>query len=254
MFDFNKSFGDFVTEYMRGQSASYEEMEELVADLSAEWAALPQAALGGKSPVEYINGLSDGAELVSMMCSYADRGGVFPYILDKIERVPSAGPHLISLLSSDASDEAKHYAVNLLTGMDKIPHKLFVSMLFTDVSDDLKAVLAETLCRDADIVKDDLIAATKGNADNALIGEILSYCSKDDRVYKYLTSFLALSGDLPMSAGFLARYGDDRAISVLREAADDCNYYELTELRNAIEALGGELDITRYKDTAEETE
>ena len=45
------------------------------------------------------------------------------------------------------------------------------------------------------------------------------------------------------AARLLGRYGDERAVGPLKAllAATDISYYEYMELRNAVEALGGEV-------------
>ena len=53
--------------------------------------------------------------------------------------------------------------------------------------------------------------------------------------------------NVPMMAGYLASYGDERALSYLLDkiSEDGITYDEFQELKYAIEALGGECDGER---------
>ena len=54
-------------------------------------------------------------------------------------------------------------------------------------------------------------------------------------------------------AGYLAKIGDDRALPELLEAAkeDKLRYLDYIEIRNAIEALGGDCPEREYSDDPE---
>ena len=78
--------------------------------------------------------------------------------------------------------------------------------------------------------------------------EILSHTQKDDRVFNVLVEeFVANKDKVQIYAGYLSKYGDDRALPVLFEAIEQENitYADFEELRFAIEALGGEYDKVR---------
>ena len=53
--------------------------------------------------------------------------------------------------------------------------------------------------------------------------------------------------NVPLYAGFIGKYGDERAMTYLYPALDNCNYVDFTEIRNAIEQLGGTVD-DEYRD------
>ena len=70
--------------------------------------------------------------------------------------------------------------------------------------------------------------------------------SRDDRITEILCRELkADEKNLALNAGYVARYGDERALSVLSDlvAKDGLTYYDFKELKNAIEELGGECEV-----------
>lgn len=78
-----------------------------------------------------------------------------------------------------------------------------------------------------------------------LIAEILVNAPKDERTYKLLTELFLNGGNVPLYAGYLGKYGDERAAAMLYRALDDCNYLEYLEIKNAIERMGGIVDDDR---------
>lgn len=248
MFDFNKSFADFVKKHMQSEKMSYEDIEDIIADLSVEWAIIPLDALGGKSPTEYIDSLSDARLLVDLLIMQSD-SSVMPQLEDKIIETPATTPILIDRLSADIGSDAKKNILRMLIGQNEMPPSglLFDCLLSEVGEDDLVRSYVSWMSFSPDKTVDELLrdAIDFDEEKRAIVGEILSYAKKDDRIYLYLVELFYSINDLPHMASLFARYGDERAIEVLKSAAEDCNYFEFIELRNAIEALGGELDTNR---------
>ena len=73
--------------------------------------------------------------------------------------------------------------------------------------------------------------------------KILSNCKDDDRVFDILVAeFAKNQKEIPLYAGYLAKYGDKRALPFLLASIEKekISYADFEELRFAIEALGGE--------------
>ena len=116
-------------------------------------------------------------------------------------------------------------------------------------------VMTEALCKHADLVKEDVIKAYNPNGIGAeSFEEVFSNMSKDERVFKLLyASFLNSKTNLAINASYLAKYGDDRALTVLYSTIKrkDISIIEYSEIKNAIEKLGGEVeDDGRFVKTA----
>lgn len=79
--------------------------------------------------------------------------------------------------------------------------------------------------------------------------EILSRAKKrDEGIFRILLDeFLSDVGRVPMHAGYLAAYGDERALPYLMKKIEDrsIGFVEFQELKYAIEALGGEYNEPR---------
>ena len=70
----------------------------------------------------------------------------------------------------------------------------------------------------------------------------------DERIYNYAESaFRNRPERRALFASYLAKLGDERAIEILRPALQyvDLGYLDYIEIRNAIEALGGEVEEER---------
>ena len=81
------------------------------------------------------------------------------------------------------------------------------------------------------------------NAFLFLASDMASYITGDDRIYDLLVERFAMREEKrALFASYLAKLGDDRAIPMLKEAAQspDINYLDYVEVVNAIEELGGE--------------
>ena len=69
----------------------------------------------------------------------------------------------------------------------------------------------------------------------------------DERIFRYLLqAYRSTESDRAVMAAYLGKYGNPEAIPVLQQSlqAGGLNYLEWTETRNAIEELGGEVNIS----------
>ena len=82
-----------------------------------------------------------------------------------------------------------------------------------------------------------------GQTGRDIFADILSNYPGDERIYELLAERFATRDERrALFASYLAKLGDERAISMLKEAAQspDINYLDYVEVVNAIETLGGE--------------
>ena len=250
MIDFDKKFQNYFEKWVQDNAGkyTYDEMEDRIPQIYDEWLNVSDEDLCGKSANEYVNQMS-AAELIGYFVqSYEvdmDPGSV---ILDRIEEVPECAEPLKALLDSDKSDVIKISAANLLHEMNKsdIAVKPLISWLFSfDESSDLKDVAVEILVDYADEVKEEILSRIDELTDlntKTLAAEILVNADKDERTYALLCELFESRTNVALHSGYLAKYGDERAAAMLYKALDDCNYLEFTEIRNAIEILGGVVD------------
>ena len=107
----------------------------------------------------------------------------------------------------------------------------------------------EYLLEDCEPVVDEMVerfAVAEGETGKMLI-EILAEYKGNPAVYMGLVSYLYRGEDVALYARLLGKYGDERAIDVLKSFAEeydlDCNEY--MEVRNAVEELGGYFEDDR---------
>ena len=117
--------------------------------------------------------------------------------------------------------------------------------VLTDESKDYSVRLEayEFLLEDCEEAVDEMLEklyVSDGETGKMLI-EILSEYKGNPAIYMGLVSYLYKGEDVALFARLLGRYGDERAIDVLKSFAQeyDLNYNEYMEVRNAVEELGG---------------
>ena len=153
---------------------------------------------------------------------------------------------MVKALNAEESEEFTAYLMNMLSDMKgKIPKERYMEFAFCDYPDSVGELATEFLCEIADEVRTAVIEQYESASDRAKerIAEILSRAGKDDGAFNVLLSeFIKHGENLPLYAGYLARYGDERALPYLTAAAENekISYADYEELRFAIESLGGE--------------
>ena len=197
--------------------------------------------------MQYFADMSD-AQLCETLKEYILQDVPVPDFL--VEELSSRGavPELMALLN-ETDEELVMYALGAL-GPDRRAVPRYAAMLGEDAYDEhVKDHLAELLKERADDAADAMLALAKTeNAPYAL--EVLSKVKKrDERVYAVLLSAFRAADEeeLPLYAGYLASYGDERALPVLLSEIEreDIGFVAFQELKYAIEALGGEYEKER---------
>ena len=107
----------------------------------------------------------------------------------------------------------------------------------------------EYLLEDCEPVVDEMVerfAVSEGETGKMLI-EVLAEYKGNPAVYMGLVSYLYRGEDVALYARLLGKYGDERAIDVLKSFAEeyDLDYNEYMEVRNAVEELGGYFEDDR---------
>lgn len=251
--DFDKMFENYVMNWYKEHSGSFEsvdDMEELMPELYREWAESPCEALGGIAPRRFFDNIKEPAELIEILIGTSEgESNPCSLLLDRIGQDKSCAPQLVKVIEENRNPKLTMIAVNLLKEMDAAhPVRLYLSYLKdTNTDPDLKELIVEVLSGCADDAAEDLYDML-GSADlglKTLIAEILVNAKKDERTYALLTELFGTGDNIPLYAGYLGKYGDERAASMLYRALDTCNYMEYLEIKNAIERMGGVVDDSR---------
>ena len=247
---FNRRMADMLEKH--AQEHTEEEWEDIIAQAYAKFGDTVVRKIG-KTPREYFRAMSD-AGLVETLKEYLlEEMPVSDFLCEEIEK-RGVFPELLSLLG-ETDEELVHYAINLI-GTDKGARKRYAEMLSSDDYDEhVKDAVADVLKQVADSVLEEMLLLA-GTENKAYALEILSRLKgKDERAFRcLLDAFLSADKkDMPLYAGYLASYGDEKALPyLLEEIEKDVGFVAFQELKYAIEALGGE--YTKQRDFSADPE
>ena len=229
---------------------------EMAEKLYAEWADAPCAALDGCSPRAWFARLDTPEALVEALTAYA-RADMEPpeLLLDRFFDVGAVCAAPLEALARDGGESAalRAQALDLLNGLDeaRAVRTAIDAVLAARESNAFCELAAEIL---ASRVDTDVAARLLDGYDAApdfartLILEALCNFPGDARVYERMLEMLKNRPEQRADAArLLGRYGDARAIEPLTVllGLTDIGYYEYMEVRNAVEALGGEVENER---------
>lgn len=247
--DVDAIFDEYLNDFIEKNAGvlSAVEIEKKIEELYLEFGNIPCDKLGGKTPLEYF-GSMDSDRLLELLKEGIDEGeSVSDYLCKTLESRLDCEEALTEM-ALEGEEELAVCAINILGAMGskkslvKFVEALSEKKLPSVISD----VLTEAVCKNADAVKEEVIKAYKPTGIGAeSFEEILSNMSRDERVFKLLYAcFLNNRASLALNAQYLAKYGDERALTVLYSTIkrQDISLLEYSELKNAIEKLGGEVE------------
>lgn len=248
LIDFDEKFNRRMAKFLEKHAGerTEEEWEDVIAAAYRKFGDTVLAEIG-TTPRRYFADMADG-QLVETLKEYLLQDIAVPDLLcEELER-RGAVPEVLALLH-ETDEDLVLYAIHFI-GADPRAAARYAEMLTEDAYDEhVKEELAENLQAMADAAADALLPLLNGRArDYAL--DILSHVrERDDRVYSaLLNAFRAADEeDIPLYAGYLASYGDERALPALIDAIarEDIGFVAYRELKFAIEALGGSYDEER---------
>ena len=243
LIDFDEKFNRKLAKYIEKHAGerTEEEWENFIAEEYGKFGDTYLNEIAG-TPRQYFSGMSDSA-LVETLKEYLLQGISVPDFLCEELEARGVFPELLSLLQEE-DEELVLYALNII-GADPRAFGRYIEMLSEDAYDaHVKDSIADLLKTRADDAAEGVLPLV-GTKSGAYALEVLSKVKKrDDRFYNaLLQAFLqADEADAPLYAGYLASYGDERALPALLSEIErqDIGYILFQELKFAIEALGGE--------------
>ncbi len=241
LYDFDAMFDKKLSEYMEKNAGKYTEKqwEDIIPGLYKKFGDTKISALNC-SPNAYYAAMGDAA-LVKTLCAHLKQGvPVSEYLCNAIESRNAPGL-LLPLL--DGSEDEKEYALNLIGSAEEALPKLMSMLCDPSSSEDIKNRCVDLVKEKADVVAAEAKRNYHSGTEKEYMLEILSRTVvKDDEVYNILINeFRSDPENVPMHAGYLAAYGDERALPVLLDKIDEdgITFVEYQELKFAIESLGG---------------
>lgn len=252
--NFDRAFERYMAEWMKENSEKYKDdmdvIEDMMPDVYLEFLKKPADFLDGIAPQDYFEQFDNADMLVSWLCDYIAQGVPVPDLL--LERVTVLGdPAEKSLLAlvarDDLPEETQMTAISLLREMEsKAPMQRYVDYIASlEEPSDKGDLCAEALMSMGESVVEPILAALSGAGQTGrdIFADVLSNYPGDERIYELMIErFVTRDERRALFASYLAKLGDERAIPMLKEAAQspDINYLDYVEVVNAIEALGGE--------------
>ena len=248
LYDFDGMFDKRLSEYISKNVGKYkeEEWEDMIPEMYAKFGNTVLKSLG-TSPNGYYAAMSP-EELVKCLRAHVKNGvPVSEFLCKAIEARPGCEGMLLPLLEN-GEEGLKQHVVNIL-GSSPAAIPVYMRMIEREEDEDFKNQCVDFIKENADLVKEQALENYKNGVEKPLMLEILSKVKeRDGRVYDILLAEFLSGEDVPMHAGYLASYGDERALPYLLEKIDEegISYIEYQELKYAIEALGGE--YTKQRD------
>ncbi len=200
----------------------------------------------GDSPKGFYKKLSDEQLVAALTTHLKKQVPVSEFLYSELENRNAFGlvAHLL-----DGSDSEKECAVNLIGSDERVLDK-YLEMLVSDKTDvDLKSRLADLLKEKADLVSDKAVKYYGRGVEKEYMLEIMSRSViRSDKIFDILVKeFRCDIDNVPVCAGYLAAYGDERALPYLLDKIDEegISFIEYKELLLAIESLGGTYDKRR---------
>ena len=252
--DFDKEFERYITVWMKEHSKeykNYDAMEAAMPQVYEQFLDTPVNWLAGAKPGEYFNQFDNPKQLVNWMEDYCKQRIPVPDML--MNRISELGKEaedaLMNLLRKErAPREAVMQAMTLLREIESTaPMAYYISLQLErrEGEDELADNALESLSDMGEKAVDEMRAALdKANSEGkvALLTLLCNYPG-DENVFKTaLNLFQMMPEQVAVLADCLCKLGDERALPALKKVAgsEETPYLDYIELRNAIEALGGE--------------
>ena len=252
--NFDRAFERYMAEWMKENSEKYKDdmdvIEDMMPDVYLEFLKKPADFLDGVAPQDYFEQFDNADMLVNWLCDYIAQGVPVPDLL--LERVTALGDSaeksLLALVArDDLPEETQMTAISLLREMEsKAPMQRYIDYIASlEEPSDKGDLCAEALMSMGESVVEPILAALSGAGQTGrdIFADVLSNYPGDERIYELMIErFVTRDERRALFASYLAKLGDERAIPMLKEAAQspDINYLDYVEVVNAIEALGGE--------------
>ena len=264
--NFDDKFADFMSRWVKEHGSEYRNYDAMEADMPRIYMLFlntPARWLDGVTPGAYFTQFEDAKDLVDWMCEYCRKEIPVPELL--LEQIQAVGKpcerRLLALLkdeSEEINEEARMTAIGLLRDMEStLPRSLYIDwQLERAVQDDLADNALDSL-RDMgeSVVQPILQVLSRANAagQEAFLDILVNYPGPKQVFDLAVRLFRENPTRRALFASYLGKLGDDRALPVLMEAANDdkCGYMDFIELRSAIEELGGEAPKREFFEDAE---
>ena len=247
LIDFDGLFDEKLAQYMSENKEKHTEKqwETVIPKLYKKFGDTRIAKLGC-TPKEYYARMSD-SELVATLTAHLETDIPVPEFLCNEIETRGQAQTLLPLLKSEDTQTVS-YAINLIGDDESAFEEYFAILEENRLDEEIRSDVTDILRLHADEVLAKAIAIYRSGKAQVYMLEILSRVkNRTDEVYDLLMTAFKTAEDTSVYAGYLASYGDERALGELLRRIEDrsIGFVEFQELKYAIEALGGEYDEPR---------
>lgn len=247
LIDFDGLFDEKLAQFMEENKDKYTEKqwEDIIPKLYKKFGDTYVSKVKC-TPKEYYAKMTE-EELVDTLRAHIQQDVPTPeFLCAEIESRGEAKTLLPLLFDEDVF--AVSYAINLI-GDNAEAYDAYFEILTKELADeDVRSDVTDIFRLHADELKERVLDNyAKGLGDEYML-EILSRVKeRDERVYEILLSAFLSGENTAVRAGYLAAYGDERALPSLLKKIEEqtIGFVEFQELKYAIEALGGEYNEPR---------
>ena len=247
LIDFDGLFDEKLAQFMEENKEKYTEKqwEDIIPKLYKKFGDTYVSKVKC-TPKEYYAKMTD-EELVDTLRAHLQEDVPSPeFLCAEIESRGEAKTLLSLLFDEDVYTVA--YAVNLI-GDNTQAYDAYFDILTKELAnEDVRSDVTDIFRLHADEIKTRVIEYYEKGLGKEYMLEILSRAKiRDEKIYEILLSAFVSGENTAVRAGYLAAYGDERALEKLLEKIEDrsIGFVEFQELKYAIEALGGEYDEPR---------
>lgn len=246
-----------------GQNRTEAELEELVDELTDKWLALPKNWLNNKTVDEYFAQFERPEQLAAMFIEYLVASYNAPDVLicKMIDRKEDVYPLLVFALKQffDGGKDKENICINIITffieALTGHPLDLYLSKLKnTFEQSDLSELIVDCFKESSDEFVDKLLDAYYQTDEiyvKMCLIDIISYFPGDEQIVEMIGNRLLMDDDnMAFLANCLARQSSDLALDFLIRALNkpELSYYDYSAIKDAVEALGEEVDVDRAFD------
>jgi len=247
LIDFDGLFDEKLAQYMSQNKSKHteKEWEDVIPKLYKKFGETRIPKIGC-TPKEYYARMSDNELVETLKQHLLEDVPVPEFLCTEIEN-RGVADILLPLLSVD-DEETVSYAINLIGDDERAFDAYFSILLENRLTEDIRSDVTDILRIHADKVKEKAIRYYREGKAKEYMLEILSRVkTRADEVFEILLKEFRTFDSVATRAGYLAAYGDEKALPYLMERIEDrtIGFVEFQELKYAIEALGGEYDEPR---------
>ncbi len=249
LIDFDGLFDEKIAQFMKDskKKRSQSAWEDLIPKLYEQFGDTYVAKIKC-TPKQYYARMTDETLMRTLAAHVLQDVAVPRFLLGELEKREATD--LLLQLLMEGNGALTSLAVNLLGSEPRAFEYYFMLLQAADTEAEVKGRIAAILNDNADEVKEQALALYRQGQEQEIALELLSHVTdRDDEVYQILLDAF-LDGEewqLALRAGYLATYGDERALPALYRKIEDesIGFVEFQQLKYAVEALGGEYEEER---------